>query len=299
MTMNRFCSSGLQTLATGAAQIQAGWNDIVLTGGVESMSMVPMGGQKPSPNPYLAEEFPQAYESMGITSENVATRYGITREDQDAFAAQSQNRAVAAIAAGRFKDEIIPIEVTINGSTLIVRHRRGPSRQHGRGPRQVASRLQGGRSIDGGQLVADLGWRRHRVADDQGEGRGTRLRTAWPNWSPSRWRGSIPTRWASGRPRPSRRRSRRPGLTIEDIGLVELNEAFASQALYCVNELGFDPEIVNVNGGAIALGHPLGCTGAKLTATLLHEMKRREVEYGIVSMCIGGGMGAAAIFKRL
>jgi acetyl-CoA acyltransferase len=298
MTVNRFCSSGLQTLASGAAQIQAGWNDIVLTGGVESMSMVPMGGQKPSPNPYLAEEFPQAYESMGITSENVATRYGITRERQDAFAAQSQNRAVAAIEAGRFTDEIIPVEVTINGSTLMFDTDEGPrpSTAEGLAKLRPVFKTDGASTAGNSSQTSDGAAIELLMSKEKAEELGFEPLAELITFQVA---GVHPDEMGIGPAKAIPKALEKAGLTIDDIGLVELNEAFASQALYCVDELGFDPEIVNVNGGAIALGHPLGCTGAKLTATLLHEMKRREVEYGIVSMCIGGGMGAAAIFKRL
>ncbi|MCJ7726082.1 MAG: thiolase family protein [Acidimicrobiia bacterium] len=298
MTMNRFCSSGLQTLATGAAQIQAGWNDIVLTGGVESMSMVPMGGQKPSPNPYLAEEFPQAYESMGITSENVATRYGITREAQDAFAAESQNRAVAAIAEGRFKDEIIPIEIGLNGSTMVFDTDEGPraSTAEGLAKLRPVFKVDGSSTAGNSSQTSDGAAIELLMSKEKAAELGFEPLAELITFQVA---GVHPDEMGIGPAKAIPKALDKAGLTIDDIGLVELNEAFASQALYCVNELGFDPAIVNVNGGAIALGHPLGCTGAKLTATLLHEMKRRKVEYGIVSMCIGGGMGAAAIFKRL
>jgi len=298
MTVNRFCSSGLQTLATGAAQIQAGWSDIVLTGGVESMSMVPMGGQKPSPNPYLAEEFPQAYESMGITSENVATRYGITREAQDAFAAESQNRAVAAIAEGRFKDEIIPIEIGLNGETMVFDTDEGPraSTAEGLAKLRPVFKVDGASTAGNSSQTSDGAAIELLMSKEKAAELGFEPLAELVTFQVA---GVHPDEMGIGPAKAIPKALEKAGLTIDDIGLVELNEAFASQALYCVNELGFDPAIVNVNGGAIALGHPLGCTGAKLTATLLHEMKRRGVEYGIVSMCIGGGMGAAAIFKRL
>ncbi len=296
MTMNRFCSSGLQTLATGAAQIEAGWNDLVLTGGVESMSMVPMGGQKPSPNPYLAEEFPEAYESMGITSENVASRYGIDRQAQDAFAARSQGRAMAATKEGRFKDEIIPVEVQLNGSTLIFDTDEGPRESTVEG----LAKLRPAFKVDGTSTAGNSSQTSDGAAIELLM---TREKAAELGFEPLaelvtfQVAGVHPDEMGIGPTKAIPKALTKAGLSISDIGLIELNEAFASQALYCVDELGLDPEIVNVNGGAIALGHPLGCTGAKLTATLLHEMKRRGVEYGIVSMCIGGGMGAAAIFK--
>jgi len=298
MTMNRFCSSGLQTLATGAAQIQAGWNDIVLTGGVESMSMVPMGGQKPSPNPYLAEEFPKAYESMGITSENVAERYGIGREQQDVFAAQSQNRAVAAIEEGRFKDEIIPVEITVNGSTMVFDTDEGPraSTAEGLARLRPVFKVNGASTAGNSSQTSDGAAIALLMTKEKAEELGFEPLAELVTFQVA---GVHPDEMGIGPTKAIPKALEKAGLTVEDIGLFELNEAFASQALYCVDNLGLNTEIVNVNGGAIALGHPLGCTGAKLTATLLHEMKRRDVEYGIVSMCIGGGMGAAAIFKRI
>jgi acetyl-CoA acyltransferase len=297
MTVNRFCSSGLQTLASGAAQIHAGWADVVLTGGVESMSMVPMGGQKPSPNPYLAEHFPEAYESMGITSENVASRYGVTRDDQDAFAVESQTRALAAIAEGRFKDEVIPIEVQLNGKIVVFDTDDGPreTTMEGLAKLRPAFKVDGTSTAGNSSQVSDGAaielLMRREVAEDHGfEPLAELIGYAVA--------GVHPDEMGIGPSVAIPKVLEKAGLTTDDIGLIELNEAFASQALYSMRVLDLDPAIVNVNGGAIALGHPLGCTGAKLTATLLHEMKRRNVEYGIVSMCIGGGMGAAAIFRN-
>ncbi len=297
MTINRFCSSGLQTLATGASQIQAGWSDIVLTGGVESMSMVPMGGQKPAPNPYLAETFPKAYESMGITSENVTSRYGISREDQDALGVQSNTRALAAIAEGRFKDEIIPIEIQLNGKTMMFDTDDGPraSTMEGLARLRPAFKVDGASTAGNSSQTSDgaaieLLMTRHKAAE-----LGFELMAELVTFQVA---GVHPDEMGIGPTKAIPKVLEKTGLTLGDMGVIELNEAFASQALYCARELGLDSDIVNVNGGAIALGHPLGCTGAKLTATLLHEMKRRDVEYGLLSMCIGGGMGAAAIFKR-
>ena len=297
MTINRFCSSGLQTLATGATQIQAGWSDIVLSGGVESMSMVPMGGQKPAPNPYLADTFPKAYESMGITSENVASRYGISREDQDALGVQSNTRALAAIAEGRFKDEIIPIEVQLKGKTMMFDTDDGPRASTMEG----LARLRPAFKVDGASTAGNSSQTSDGAAIELLM---TREKAAELGFEPLaelvtfQVAGVHPDEMGIGPTKAIPKALQKAGLTTGDMGVIELNEAFASQALYCARELGLDSDIVNVNGGAIALGHPLGCTGAKLTATLLHEMKRRDVEYGLVSMCIGGGMGAAAIFKR-
>jgi acetyl-CoA acyltransferase len=297
MTLNRFCSSGLQSLATGAAQIAAGWQKVVITGGVESMSLVPMGGQKPAPNPALVETFPASYDSMGITSETVAERYDVSREDQDAFAVESNRRAIEAISEGRFKDEIIPIEVTLAGKQVVFDTDEGPRESTVEG----LSRLRPVFKVNGRSTAGNSSQTSDGAAI---EVLMTREAAAEYGLTPLaelvtyQVAGVHPDEMGIGPTVAIPKALEAAGLSVDDIGLVELNEAFASQALYSIRKLGLDPAIVNVNGGAIALGHPLGCTGAKLTATLLHEMVRRDVEYGIVSMCIGGGMGAAAIFKR-
>ncbi|MDR9451818.1 MAG: thiolase family protein [Acidimicrobiia bacterium] len=298
MTVNRFCSSGLQTLASGAAQIQAGWSDIVLTGGVESMSMVPMSGNKPSLNPWLAENYPEAYESMGMTSEIVAERYGVTRQDQDVFAVESNNRALAAIEAGRFVDEIIPIETDLDGKTIVFDTDEGPraSTVEGLGALHPAFKVNGTSTAGNSSQMSDGAALELLMSYAQAEKLGFSPLAELVTFQVA---GVNPEEMGIGPSVAIPKALAKAGLSIDDIGLIELNEAFASQALYCVRKLDLDPAKVNVNGGAIALGHPLGCTGAKLTATLLHEMKRREVEYGIVSMCIGGGMGAAGIFRSL
>jgi acetyl-CoA acyltransferase len=298
MTVNRFCSSGLQTLASGAAQIQAGWSDIVLTGGVESMSMVPMSGNKPSLNPWLAENYPEAYESMGMTSEIVAERYGVTRQDQDVFAVESNNRALAAIEAGRFVDEIIPIETDLDGKTIVFDTDEGPraSTVEGLGALRPAFKVNGTSTAGNSSQMSDGAALELLMSYAQAEKLGFSPLAELVTFQVA---GVNPEEMGIGPSVAIPKALAKAGLSIDDIGLIELNEAFASQALYCVRKLDLDPAKVNVNGGAIALGHPLGCTGAKLTATLLHEMKRREVEYGIVSMCIGGGMGAAGIFRSL
>jgi acetyl-CoA acyltransferase len=297
MTINRFCSSGLQSLGTGAAQIAAGWSKIVLTGGVESMSLVPMGGQKPAPNPYLANEFMAAYDAMGITSETVAERYDVSREDQDAFAVESNRRALAAISEGRFKDEIIPLEVTVGGKTVMFDTDDGPRASTVEG----LARLRPVFKVDGRSTAGNSSQTSDGAAVELLMSRETAAEYGFEPLAELvtyQVAGVHPDEMGIGPTAAIPKALEAAGLSIDDIGLVELNEAFASQALYSMRTLGLDPSIVNVNGGAIALGHPLGCTGAKLTATLLHEMKRRDVEYGIVSMCIGGGMGAAAIFAR-
>ncbi len=297
MTINRFCSSGLQSLGSGAAQIAAGWSKIVLTGGVESMSLVPMGGQKPAPNPYLANEFIASYDGMGITSETVAERYDISREDQDAFAVESNRRALAAISEGRYKDEIIPLEVTVGGKTVLFDTDDGPraSTVEGLGRLRPAFKANGRSTAGNSSQTSDGAAIELLMSRETAAAYGFEPLGELVTYQVA---GVHPDEMGIGPTAAIPKALEAAGLTIDDIGLIELNEAFASQALYSMRTLGLDPAIVNVNGGAIALGHPLGCTGAKLTATLLHEMARRDVEYGIVSMCIGGGMGAAGIFKR-
>jgi len=297
MTMNRFCSSGLQSLATGAGEIVAGWSDVVLTGGVESMSLVPMGGGKPAPNPWLADNFPSAYESMGITSETVSSRYGVSRADQDAFGVASNAKALAAIKEGRFKDEIIPIKTTVDGKEVVFDTDDGPreSTVEGLGKLRPAFKVDGVSTAGNSSQTSDGAAIELLMTRAKAEELGF---TPLGELVTFQVAGVHPDEMGIGPAAAIPKALAKAGLKVEDIGLFELNEAFASQALYCVRTLGIDPERVNVNGGAIALGHPLGCTGAKLTASLLHEMKRRQVEYGVVSMCIGGGMGAAAVFHR-
>jgi acetyl-CoA acyltransferase len=297
MTLNRFCSSGLQSLSTGAAQIAAGWSKIVITGGVESMSLVPMGGQKPAPNPALVESFPASYDSMGITSETVAERYDVSREDQDAFAVESNRRALEAISEGRFKDEIIPIEVMLGGEQVVFDTDEGPreSTVEGLSKLRPVFKVNGCSTAGNSSQTSDGAAIEVLMTRDAAAEHGLIPLAELVTYQVA---GVHPDEMGIGPTVAIPKALEAAGLSVADVGLVELNEAFASQALYSIRKLGLDPAIVNVNGGAIALGHPLGCTGAKLTATLLHEMTRRDVEYGIVSMCIGGGMGAAAIFKR-
>lgn len=302
MTINRFCSSGLQSISQGAAGILAGWQNAVLAGGVESMSQVPMTGQKPMPNPSLVTSRPDTYTPMGLTAENVAQRFGISRADQDAFAYESHQRAIAAISAGRFEEEIVPVPTRVfkggawHDITFAVDEGpRGDTSVEVLGKLRPAFSLRG--SVTAGNssqmsdgaaaaLIAERSWAREHGLPVLGLLRGYQVAGVAPDIMGIGPAAAIPKVLEA------------TGLSLGDIGLIELNEAFASQAVYCVRELGIDPALVNVNGGAIALGHPLGCTGAKLTATLLHEMRRRGVKYGIVSMCIGGGMGAAAVFEN-
>jgi acetyl-CoA acyltransferase len=302
LTINRFCSSGLQSIAQGASAILAGWQKVVLAGGVESMSQIAMGGQKPAPNPDLMEQRPEAYTPMGITAENVAKRFDVSREAQDAFAVSSHQRAAAAIASGKFADEIVPVETRVwDGSawkTVTVTTDEGArpdTSMEGLAKLKPAFAATGtvtagnsSQMTDGAAavIIADGDWAKSQGLKPIGVLKSYQVAGVPPEIMGIGPAVAIPKALAAA------------GLTADDIGLFEINEAFAAQAVYCVRELGLDAEKVNVNGGAIALGHPLGCTGARLTASLLFEMKRRNVRYGVVSMCIGGGMGAAAVFEN-
>ncbi|MCS4041373.1 thiolase family protein [Salinibacter ruber] len=311
-TVNRFCSSGLQTIAQASQRIATGTADVIVAGGAESMSQVPMSGFFFQPDPELTEEKVGTYVSMGITAENVADEYGVSREDQDRFALRSHERAVDAIDQGRFEDELVPLTLeethyqSANGhageattETVTLEVDEGPRRDTNLDvlaklpaafreggsvtPGNSSQRSDGGAAtvVMSGDRVADLG------VDPLGALRGFAVAGVDPELMGIGPAEAIPQALAQ------------TGLSIDDIGLVELNEAFASQSLAVIREAGLDPNIVNVNGGAIALGHPLGCTGAKLTATLLHEMIRREVRYGLCTMCVGGGMGAAGVIENL
>ena len=302
LTINRFCSSGLQSIAQGAASILAGWQDVVLAGGVESMSVVPMGGQKASPNPTIMEDNPGVFTPMGITAENVANRFSVSREDQDAFAARSHERALAAQAEGKFDEEIVPIETRVwDGSAwhdIVHKVDEGP--RAGSTPDVLAKlrpvfAAKGSVTAGNSSQVSDGAAAALIASREYAEANNLPILGVLKSYQVV---GVEPEIMGIGPAVAIPKAVEAAGLTLDDIGLFEINEAFASQAVYCVRELGLDTDIVNVNGGAIALGHPLGCTGAKLTATLLHEMKRRGVRYGVVSMCIGGGMGAAAVFEN-
>jgi len=318
VTVNRFCASGLQAIAFGAERIMCGFADAVVAGGTESMSLVPMGGRKLSPNPALMAQHPDAYLSTGLVAERHARTSRISREAQDRFALASHQRAVAAIDAGRFSEEIVPVPARLveMDDPRADRAGRGAACSSPRvrevlftvdeGPRRdtTLERLAalepafsaGGtvtagnssQTSDGAAAVVILSADRARELGAAPLGRFVAYATA----------GVAPEQFGIGPVPAVRKVLRLAGLTLDQIGLVELNEAFAAQVLACLAELPIDPAILNVNGGAIALGHPLGCTGAKLTATLLYEMRRRQVQYGLVAMCVGGGMGAAAIVER-
>jgi acetyl-CoA acyltransferase len=302
LTINRFCSSGLQGVAQGAASIIAGWQDVVLAGGVESMSQIAMGGQKPSPNPRLIGERPDAYTPMGITAENVADRYGVTREDQDRFALASHERALDAIAKGRFTEEIVPVPTRVYRggawSDLTVDTDEGPragSSLETLAKLRPAFKLKGSVTAATSSQMSDGAAAVVMMERGQAEANGHAILGVLKSFQVV---GVAPDEMGIGPALAIPKALDAAGLSVDDIDVFELNEAFASQALHCIRELGLPVEKVNPNGGAIALGHPLGATGARMTATLLHELKRRGARYGVVSMCIGGGMGAAAVFEN-
>ncbi|MEN3339833.1 MAG: acetyl-CoA acyltransferase [Acidobacteriota bacterium] len=293
VTINRFCSSGLQSIASAAERIMLGAARVVVAGGTESMSLVPMGGHKVSPNPALVDSYPDVYLTTGLVAETHAREAAVSREEQDAFAQRSHERALAAIDAGRFRDEIVPLAAA--GEFQIDE---GPRRDSSmaalrklRPAFHVNGTVTAGNSSqmsDGAAAVVVMDAERAAEAGLAPLGRFVAFATA----------GVEPERFGIGPVPAIRKVLKMAGLTLDDIDLVELNEAFAAQVIACLRELPIDPERLNVNGGAIALGHPLGCTGARLTTTLLHEMRRRKSRYGLVSMCVGGGMGAAGIFER-
>jgi acetyl-CoA acyltransferase len=308
-TVNRFCSSGLQTIAHGAHAIMAGQATTIIAGGTESMSMVPMTGLKFAPNPFFAAEHPEMFTSMGLTAENVSEKYGVNRQDQDEFAFLSHQRANSAVESGLFDPEIIPMEVEIvepgsNGHEPV---RRSFTFKRDEGPRADTSieALAKLRAVfkDGGTVTAGNSSQMSDGAAGvivmsraKAEELGLKPLVRFVGYAVG---GVAPELMGIGPTVAVPKVLKLTGLEVKDIGLIELNEAFAAQGLAVMRELGLDQEITNVNGGAIALGHPLGCTGAKLTTQLVYEMKRRDVQYGMVTMCIGGGMGAAGIFENL
>ena len=312
ITINRFCSSGLQAIAMAAERVMLGNAEVVVAGGAESMSMVPMGGNKTSPNPWLMDNYPDAYLGMGLTAENLVRKYGITREKADEFSYGSHQKALAAIAAGKFKDEIVPVEVR---STIV-------SNGDGRGGRaKTATKVfdtdEGPRADTSLDALAKLKPAFHAhgtvtagnssqmsdgaaisvvMSADRARALGVKPLARFLAFATA---GCPPEEMGVGPVFAIPKALRLAGLKLDQIDVIELNEAFAAQSLSVIGAAGLDPTRVNVNGGAIALGHPLGCTGAKLTATILRELERRKARYGMVTMCIGGGMGAAGIFERL
>jgi len=307
MTINRFCSSGLQAIAMAAERIMAGGADVVVAGGTESMSMIPMGGHKISPNPWLVSNYPDAYLSMGLTAERVAQRFGITREAADEFSLRSHQKAIAAIQAGKFDDELVPVPVsftTPNGSK--------PKRQEivfkiDEGPRadtsleallglKPAFHMKGTVTAGNSSQMSDGAAATVVMSAERAQALGIKSLARYVSFATV---GYKPEEMGLGPVYAIPKALKLAGLKLPDIGVIELNEAFAAQSLAVIKEGGLDPEKVNPNGGAIALGHPLGCTGAKLTASVIREMKRRNARYGMVTMCVGGGMGAAGIFENV
>ncbi|MHB8986712.1 MAG: acetyl-CoA C-acyltransferase [Eubacteriales bacterium] len=307
-TVNRFCSSGLEAIAIAATRIMAGFTEVQVAGGAESMSLVPMGGNKIAPNLYLMESIPASYISMGLTAENVAARYNVTREDQDLFSVESHEKAYRAIQEGRFKKEILPLEVEFTelgpdgrahskksifdtdegvrpGTTMEILAKLKPA-FHARGTVTAGNSSQ---TSDGASAVVLMSRRK-------AESLGLKPLAVFRSYAVG---GVAPEVMGIGPVAAIPKALKLAGIDKSALDLIELNEAFAAQALAVIRELDLNPDIVNVNGGAVALGHPLGCTGAKLTTTLLHEMERNGGRYGLVSMCIGGGMGAAGVFERI
>ena len=307
-TVNRFCSSGLQAIATAAYEIMVGGQEVIVAGGVEFMSQVPMMGLAPSPNPYLAEHYPQAYTSMGLTAENVAAKFGISREEQDRFALLSHQKAAKAIREGKLKEEIIPIPAKVKevkeDGTIVVKEVlfdtdegvRYDASLEGMAALKPVFKAKGTVTAGNSSQTSDAAAALVLMSKERAEALKIKPMAIFRSFAVA---GVPPEIMGVGPAFAVPKALKKAGLTLDQIGLIELNEAFASQSLYVIRELGLNLEIVNVNGGAIAVGHPLGCTGAKLTTTLLFEMRRRNVRYGLVTMCIGGGMGAAGIFERI
>jgi acetyl-CoA acyltransferase len=308
VTVNRFCSSGLQSIAMAAERIRGGSAHIILAGGAESMSMIPMAGNKPAPNPWMVDHLPEIYINMGLTAENVQRKYGVSREDSDAFSYRSHQNALNAQAKGYFDDELVPVKIeseVMNGGPephhieTIFAKDEGPRADtsmealaklrpvfHAKGTVTAGNSSQ---TSDGGAMALVMSEKKARELGLKPKARFVSFATG----------GVPPEIMGIGPVVAIPKALALAGLKISDIGLVELNEAFAVQALSVIRVGDLDPETVNVNGGAVALGHPLGCTGAKLTATILREMERRKSRYGMVTMCVGGGQGAAGIFERL
>ena len=316
MTINRFCSSGLQSIAQAAERIMSGQAHAVIAGGAESMSMVPMGGHKISPNPWLIDHNPDTYINMGLTAENLAKKYGISRSESDEFSLASHQKALAAIAAGKFKDEIVPVTVSYS---VLEAGANGSSANGGSHPKKVTATFdtdEGPRADTSLEALAKLKpvFHARGVVTAGNSSQMSDGAAASVVMSAERARelglkplarfvayataGAPPEEMGIGPVHAIPKALKIAGLTLDQIDVIELNEAFAAQALSVIKVAGLDPARVNVNGGAVALGHPLGCTGAKLTATILRELERRNARYGLVTMCIGGGMGAAGIFER-
>jgi acetyl-CoA acyltransferase len=307
-TVNRFCTSGLQSIATAAREIMVGAADVIIAGGVEFMSQVPIMGLTPSPNPYLVDHYPQIYTSMGLTAENVAEKFGVSREDQDRFALSSHQKAAKAIKEGKLKEEIIPILAKVKerkeDGTVVVKEVvfdtdegvRYDASLEGMAGLKSVFKAKGTVTAGNSSQTSDGAAALVLMSKEKAKKMGVKPMAVFRSFAVA---GVPPEVMGIGPAFAVPKALKQAGLTLDQIGLIELNEAFASQSLYVIRELGLNLDILNVNGGAIAIGHPLGCTGAKLTTGLLYEMKRRNVRYGLVTMCIGGGMGAAGVFERV
>ncbi|MBV9039278.1 MAG: acetyl-CoA C-acyltransferase [Acidobacteriaceae bacterium] len=308
MTVNRFCASGLQSIALAAERIRGGSADVIVAGGTESMSMVPMGGNKVSINPWLEENYPGSYTSMGLTAERVARHYGISREEADQFALSSHQRALTAQKEGRFNEEIVSVPVAVTTPDEKTKPKRSETQfSADEGPRpdtslealaklKPAFHAKGTVTAGNSSQTSDGAAAAVVLSEERAQALGLRPLARFLSYA---YAGCMPEEMGLGPVYAIPKALKLAGLTLDQIDLIELNEAFAAQSLAVIKTLGLDLTKLNVNGGAIALGHPLGCTGAKLTATLLHEMRRRQARYGMVTMCVGGGMGAAGIFEGL
>jgi acetyl-CoA acyltransferase len=307
MTINRFCSSGLQAIALAAERIRGGGAEVIVAGGTESMSMIPMGGNKVSANPWLIEHYPDSYLSMGLTAERLAQRYRITREQCDEFSLASHKKALAAIAAGKFEDEIVPVPVsftTPNGSKpkridITFKVDEGPRADtsvEALGALKPAFHAKGVTTAGNSSQMSDGAAASIVMSAERAQALGIKPLARFVSFATA---GYKPEEMGLGPVFAIPKALKLAGLKAADIEVIELNEAFAAQSLSVIKEAELDPARVNPNGGAIAMGHPLGCTGAKLTATIIRELKRRSAKYGLVTMCVGGGMGAAGIFENL
>ncbi len=308
MTINRFCSSGLQSIAIAADKIRTGGAEVAVAGGLETMSMIPMGGHIIRPNPYLVEHYPDFYLNMGLATENVARKYNVTREEQDEFALRSHQRAAAALEDGKFKDETVPMTVSfeeLDGKGRKQRREvvfdkdegvRRDSSLEALGKLKPAFHVKGTITAGNASQMSDGAAAAVVMSDERAKSLGLKPMARFVAYATA---GCPPEEMGIGPVFAIPKALKLAGLTLDQIDVIELNEAFAAQSLAVIKTLGLDIEKVNVNGGAIALGHPLGCTGAKLTASILRELERRNGRYGMVTMCVGGGMGAAGIFERL
>ena len=303
MTINRFCSSGLQSIALAADRIRAGGADILIAGGAESMSLIPFGGNKPAPNPWFVDHWPEVYMSMGLTAERLQKKYGISREDADQFALRSHQNAVRAQQEGRFDQEIVPVEVESvspgNSTKDVFRKDEGPradTSAEALAKLKPVFHAQGTVTAGNSSQTSDGAAAALLMSDSKARELGLKPKARFVSYAVA---GVPPEIMGIGPVVAIPKALDKAGVKLDAVGAIELNEAFAVQALAVIREGGLDPERINPNGGAIALGHPLGCTGAKLTATVLREMERSQTRYGMVTMCIGGGQGAAGIFERL